>query len=70
MTVPTQQQIRQRAYEMYVARGRQDGKALDDWLAAEMELLVESADSEEGRVRRSTKTAMAAAAGSQSHARS
>jgi hypothetical protein len=28
-----------RAYELYVERGRRDGKALDDWLDAEFEML-------------------------------
>jgi len=31
-------QIRQRAYELYEARGREDGHDLDDWLGAEGEL--------------------------------
>ena len=31
-------QIRLRAYELYVARGREDGHALDDWLRAEEEI--------------------------------
>jgi hypothetical protein len=30
--------IRLRAYEIYVARGRQDGHALEDWSQAENEL--------------------------------
>jgi len=32
------EQIRQRAHEIYVARGRADGQALNDWLTAESEL--------------------------------
>lgn len=32
------EQIRQRAYELYEARGREDGHDLDDWLLAEVEL--------------------------------
>jgi hypothetical protein len=32
-----QQQIRQRAHELYEARGREDGHDLDDWLIAESE---------------------------------
>jgi hypothetical protein len=31
-------QIRQRAYELYEARGREDGHALEDWLRAEEEV--------------------------------
>lgn len=34
-----EQAIRQRAYELYVARGRSPGHALDDWLEAEAELV-------------------------------
>lgn len=32
------ERIAQRAYELYMARGRADGQDLDDWLAAEQEL--------------------------------
>jgi len=32
--------IRQRAYELYVQRGRQDGGAQGDWFDAEEELLA------------------------------
>ena len=31
-------QIRQRAYELYQARGRDDGHDLEDWLRAEEEI--------------------------------
>ncbi len=31
-------QIRVRAYQLYEARGREDGHELDDWLRAEEEL--------------------------------
>jgi hypothetical protein len=37
---PTHQQIAQRAYELYVARGRVDGYAREDWLEAERQLSV------------------------------
>ena len=33
-----QEEIRQRAYELYEARGRGDGSDLDDWLMAEAEI--------------------------------
>ena len=33
-----QERIRQRAYELYEQRGREDGRDLDDWLKAESEL--------------------------------
>ncbi len=36
-------QIRQRAYELYEARGREDGHNLDDWLRAEEEITVKTA---------------------------
>ena len=32
-------QIRQRAYELYEARGREDGHDLEDWLRAEEEIM-------------------------------
>lgn len=32
------EKIRQRAYERFVARGREPGRALEDWIAAEAEL--------------------------------
>ena len=37
----TQENIAQRAYSLYEARGRQEGHDLDDWLQAERELLEE-----------------------------
>jgi len=36
--IPIEQQIRQRAYELYGQRGRTDGHDLDDWLQAEREV--------------------------------
>lgn len=36
---PLEEQIRQRAYELYEARGREDGHGLEDWLQAEAEIL-------------------------------
>ena len=33
-----QDRIRQRAHEIYEARGREDGHDLDDWLIAESEV--------------------------------
>ena len=35
---PTHEQIQQRAYEMYLARGGEHGSHEDDWFAAEQEL--------------------------------
>ena len=34
----TEEQIRQRAYEIYQARGGQEGNEVSDWIAAEREL--------------------------------
>jgi Protein of unknown function (DUF2934) len=34
-----EEQIRLRAYQLYEARGREDGRDLDDWLQAEAEFL-------------------------------
>lgn len=33
--IPIEEQIQQRAYELYEQRGRTDGHELDDWLQAE-----------------------------------
>jgi Protein of unknown function (DUF2934) len=33
-----EQRIRNRAYELYEARGREDGHAVDDWLHAEEQI--------------------------------
>jgi hypothetical protein len=37
-TAPTEDQIRQRAYELYLARGAAAGNEVGDWLQAEQEL--------------------------------
>lgn len=36
--IPTEHDIRQRAFELYVTRGCQPGRELKDWLQAEQEL--------------------------------
>jgi Protein of unknown function (DUF2934) len=36
--VPTSEEIRQRAFEIYIERGRIQGCDLDDWLQAQREL--------------------------------
>jgi len=36
--IPVEDQIRQRAYQIYLDRGDQEGTALDDWLQAETEI--------------------------------
>ncbi|MGB8782057.1 MAG: DUF2934 domain-containing protein [Terriglobales bacterium] len=35
---PIEEQIRERAYQLYEQRGREDGHDLDDWLRAESEV--------------------------------
>jgi hypothetical protein len=40
---PRHEQIEQRAYEIYLERGGEDGQALEDWLIAEEELLKRQA---------------------------
>ncbi len=37
---PTDDEIRQRAYELYLERESETGGPLDDWLEAEAELLL------------------------------
>lgn len=39
LPAPTHEQIQQRAYEIYSARGGVPGQELDDWLQAERELI-------------------------------
>jgi hypothetical protein len=39
--LPTHEEIKQRAHEIYLRRGGQPGQDLDDWLAAEAELRKE-----------------------------
>jgi hypothetical protein len=43
VAAPTADQIAQRAYEIFEARGGEPGHDLDDWLQAESELLRENA---------------------------
>lgn len=37
---PEPSRIAERAYDLYVKRDRQDGRALEDWLKAEQQLLA------------------------------
>ena len=41
--VELEHQIRLRAYELYEARGREDGHELEDWLRAEEEITKKQA---------------------------
>ncbi|MCU1275925.1 MAG: hypothetical protein JWO48_3356 [Bryobacterales bacterium] len=36
--LPLEEQIRRRAYELYIQRGNQSGSEFDDWLQAEEEI--------------------------------
>ena len=42
-TAPTPDEIAERAHEIFVARGGEDGHDVEDWLEAESELLNERA---------------------------
>ena len=55
ITIPAKEQIEKRAYELYLARGCEPGMDVEDWLAAERELTVET-DVPEAAVRRTRKT--------------
>ena len=39
-TLPLEERVRQRAYELYVLRGNESGSEVDDWLQAEQEILL------------------------------
>jgi Protein of unknown function (DUF2934) len=41
-TVPSQDTIRERAYELYQSRGRESGQDEQDWFCAEQEILKQS----------------------------
>ena len=58
-TVPTKEQISQRAYEIHVAMGCEDGHDLSDWIEAEREL---SKSTEHTQKESQTKKTRAAAA--------
>lgn len=47
--VPTKQQIRERAYQIYLARNGRPGDPTTDWLQAERELTSESLSARESR---------------------
>jgi hypothetical protein len=37
-TLPLEERVRRRAYELYVQRGNESGSELDDWLQAQQEI--------------------------------
>ncbi len=39
-TLPLEDRVRERAYELYVLRGNESGSELDDWLQAEQEIFL------------------------------
>jgi hypothetical protein len=43
-TLPLEEQIRRRAYELYLQRGNQAGSDIEDWLQAEKEILRAESD--------------------------
>ena len=60
--LPTHEQITQRAHEIFLERGAQPGREIDDWLQAEYELMqlpvskiaeIAPADVSKGRIRSS-----------------
>jgi hypothetical protein len=51
-----EQQIRQRAYDIWNTSGREDGRAAEHWLSAERELLATQAAAEEIEIRQSKKS--------------
>jgi len=55
----SQEQIEERAFELYLERGGEDGHALDDWLAAERELKELKRDYDDGDFPLSKKVAAA-----------
>ena len=54
-----QEQIEERAYDLYLQRGREDGRALEDWLAAENELKALKKEYDDGDFPLSKKVAAA-----------
>ena len=44
VVIPIEQQIQQRAYELYEQRGRTDGHDWDDWLQSECEIKATQAN--------------------------
>jgi hypothetical protein len=45
--IATHEQIEKRAYAIYLRRGGQDGRDLDDWFTAEQELALERGQEDE-----------------------
>jgi hypothetical protein len=58
---PSEEQIRVRAYEIFLRRGGSDGSPEQDWLLAETELLTESDAEADGAPATSSKSPAKAA---------
>ena len=46
-SIPSENKIQERAYELYILRGAENGHDVDDWLNAERELSAENDLSED-----------------------
>jgi hypothetical protein len=44
--IPSHEAIERRAYEIYIERGSVDGNDMDNWLAAEQELMARAEEAE------------------------
>ncbi len=55
---PTEERIRERAYELYLERGGEPGRDVEDWLSAEQELGASESQSGDAKFPRK-KTASA-----------
>ena len=53
---PSQEEISKRAYEIYESNGCQPGREMENWLAAEAELMTEAQKQETPRRARATPT--------------
>ena len=51
-SLPLEEQVRRRAYELYVQRGNQSGSEFEDWLQAENEIRDNAEDEKATSVRR------------------
>jgi hypothetical protein len=56
LTADGEEQIRERAYEIYLARGGQQGDEVSDWLAAEREL--EESNQQQGKKARAAAVSL------------
>jgi len=43
ISIPSEDKIRSRAYQLYEERGRENGHAMEDWLRAEAEITCNKA---------------------------